>query len=271
MFNPYQPYLAKIKQIKQEAENIKIFKLELDNPTPLCFQPGQFIELSIPGFGEAPFFLCSSVNSKTLEVCVGKAGQVTTKLHSLKKGSKIGLRGPFGNGWPISRLKQEKKNLLIVVDGFGLTSLRTLLLTKNQFLDRNAKIQLFYGARKPQDFLFKQDYKKWQELGINLNLTIDNPSPGWKGCIGIVTNLFDTIEIVENALAFLCGPPIMYKFVLEKLKEHNFADKDIYLSLERRMQCGIGICQHCAVGSKYVCKDGPIFCYEEIKEIPEII
>jgi len=198
----------------------------------------------------------------------------------------VGIRGPYGNGWPSlaghhpAQLGGHfNKNLLIVVGGLGLIPLRTLLLDKDKYLPLKTKIQIFYGAKTPEEFLFKNDFDKWREQGIDLKLTIDKQCPGWDGCVGVVTKLFDEYPIVEDAQTFLCGPPIMYKFVLEKIKEKNaglapedaIKDEDIYVSLERRMHCGIGVCQHCAVGSFYTCKDGPVFRYSEIKDIPGAI
>jgi NAD(P)H-flavin reductase len=275
MFNPYQPKQAKIVQIKDEAPNIKLLRLKIAKR--FTYQPGQIIFVSYPGYGEAPFAPCGELGENYLEVCVRKVGKVTDKLHSLRAGDRVNFRGPFGNGaWPVAsaQVKSSKlkvKNYLIVVGGLGLIPLRTLLLDKNKFLGQDTKIQLFYGARTPQDFIFSQDLKKWREQGIKVHLTIDKADPGWQGCVGVVTVLFDKVQVVENAVAFLCGPSIMYRFVLEKLKVKGFADSDIYLSLERRMHCGVGVCQHCAIGTKYVCHQGPVFRYDETKNIAEAI
>ncbi|MFH0819539.1 MAG: FAD/NAD(P)-binding protein [bacterium] len=285
MFNPYQPKQAKIIKIRDEAPNIKLFRLK--PAAKFFYQPGQIIAVSYPGYGEAPFAPCGKLGENYLEVCVRKVGRLTEKLHSLKVGDLVNFRGPYGNGvWPVAnaQVKSSKlkisarggsalggKNYLIVVGGLGLVPLRTLLLDKNKFLGKNAKVQLLYGARTPQDFIFSQDLKKWRDQGIDVHLTIDKECPGWKECVGVVTVLFDKVKIVENALAYLCGPPIMYRFVLEKLKAKGLSDSDIYLSLERRMHCGVGVCQHCAIGTKYVCHQGPVFRYDEIKNIAEVI
>lgn len=270
MFNPYQTQTAEIISIKQQTDFVKLFKLKLKNQKIFKFTPGQMIVLSIPGFGEAPFALCNSPESKYLELSIRKVGRVTEKLHSLKIGEKVGLRGPYGQGWPVTKIKNQKlerKNLLLVAGGLGIIPLRPLILVKDKFWSINTKIQIFYGARTVKDFLFKNEFKRWCRNGIDLQLTVDKGSPNWKGQVGPVTTLFDKFLLDDKAIAFLCGPPIMYKFVLEKLKEYNFANEDIYLSLERRMHCGIGVCQHCVIGTKYVCKDGPVFRYSEIKDI----
>jgi NAD(P)H-flavin reductase len=296
--NPYQSQQVKILEIINEAPAIKRFKLEL--PKNFLFLPGQIIFASIPGFGEAPFAPCNPLTEKYLELCVRRAGKFTAVLHTLKIGDIIGIRGPYGQGWPFQtknkkletknigeqklapklsndlpagsrRFSPANPNLLIVIGGLGLVPLRTLIWGKNKFLPANAKIQIFYGAKTPPDFLFHKDFSEWQKQGIDLQLTIDRACYGWNGCIGLVTKLFDEHKIVENASAFLCGPPIMYKFVLQKLKEKKFPEKNIYMSLERRMHCGVGVCQHCAVGSFYACKNGPVFKYTNIKSIPGAI
>ncbi len=270
MFNPYQTQTAEIISIKQQADFVKLFKLKLKSQKTFKFTPGQMIVLSVPGFGEAPFALCNSPESEYLELSIRKVGRVTEKLHSLKIGEKVGLRGPYGQGWPVTKIKNkktERKNLLLVAGGLGIIPLRPLILAKNKPVSTNTKIQVFYGARTVKEFLFKNEFKIWQRNGIDLQLTVDKKSPDWKGQVGPVTTLFDKFSPGDKAIAFLCGPPIMYKFVLAKLKEYNFANEDIYLSLERRMHCGIGVCQHCAIGTKYVCKDGPVFRYSEIKDI----
>lgn len=301
MDNPYQTTSAKVIKITEQAPNIKLFRFDLDKK--LEFLPGQIIFLSIPGFGEAPFAPCNPPETDFLELCVRKIGKLTQIIHKLKIGDIMGIRGPHGNGWPfipekswnserkfaqktsknesslplkrrlsfasseLQRSGSATPNLLMIVGGLGLVPLRTLLWGKNRFLSPETKIQIFYGAKTPDDFLFKNDYDKWKEQGIDLQLTIDKECPGWNDCVGVVTALFDKHLISKNTTAFLCGPPIMYKFVLEKLKEKNISDENIYLSLERRMHCGIGICQHCAIGSFYTCKDGPVFQYTDIKNI----
>lgn len=304
MINPYDTKSAKIVKITDQTPDIKLFEfafnkmhfqLRLDED--ILYKPGQFVILSLPGFGEAPFAPCNDTQNKNIELCIRMAGRLTSKLHTLKAGDKVGIRGPYGVGWLFDRHCEEsreagrrgnpeqlplstgsplrlladrddnKKNLLIVVGGLGLIPLRTLILGKNYFLEKDAKVQIFYGVKHPSEMLFRNEYDDWRKNGINLQLTIDKVCEDWKGCVGLVTKLFDVASLVPNARAFICGPPVMYKFVLEKLKKHGFGDEDIYLSLERRMHCGAGVCQHCAVGPYYTCKDGPVFQYSRIKNI----
>jgi len=310
MLNNYQPQPIKLIKITPQATGIKLFRFEFldrDFGKNFKFSPGQFIQLSIPGFGEGPFAPCGDSNEKYIELCVRNAGRLTEKIHSLKIGGKAAIRGPYGNGWILpchceeSATKQSRnitainyssedngnnsrllrcpaaasaprndscrKNLLIIVGGLGLVPLRSLILGKEKFFGQDSKIQIFYGAKNPDEMLFRYEYNRWRENNIELRLTTDKECAGWAGCVGLVTTLFDKFPPAENSRAFVCGPPVMYKSAIAKLKEKNFADEDIFLSLERRMHCAVGVCQHCAVGPYYTCKDGPVFRYDKIKDI----
>jgi len=271
MNNPYESQSARISFISRQTDNIKLFRFELGKK--IKYQPGQFVELSLPGFGEAPFAPCGDAKENYIELCVRNAGKLTAKLHEMKVGDKVGLRGPFGNGvWPLNKYDFKKqKNLFIAVGGLGFVPLRTLILGKDDLLGSGTKVQIFYGAKSPDDMLFRHEYDRWKKQNIQLELTVDKECVGWKGCTGLVTTLFDKHEVVQNSVAFICGPPVMYRPILEKLQKLGFADEDIYLSLERRMHCGIGVCQHCAVGPYYTCKDGPVFSWAQLKTIPEAI
>lgn len=294
MLNPYLTIAAKILNIKQEAATARIFQIKPDKP--LKFQPGQFILISYPGFGEAAFAPCSSPNKPDeIELCIRQVGTLTEKLHQLKKGDKIGIRGPYGKGWPLFQQqatsnKGQGTNLLLVAGGMGLVPLRPVIL---QYLDLGNKktgasagappkqtefiperiperIQVFYGAKTPADLIFKNDFDTWQKAGIDLEVTIEQKLPNWFGHIGTITTLFDVVKLIKNAKCFMVGPPIMYQFVLPKLTAAGFKDEDIFVSLERRMHCGLGVCQHCAVGSYYVCLDGPVFCWADLKKLGEV-
>lgn len=276
MRNPYQPELAKITFISKQTNSIKLFRFEFIQKIPgwkFSFKPGQFVELSVPGFGESPFAPCNDPNDDCVELCVRAVGKLTNKLHQMKVGDTVSLRGPYGNGaWPLDKYDfKTQKNLFIAVGGLGLVPLRSLILGKNDFLGKDTKVQIFYGAKSPDEMLFRHEYEKWKERNVKIELTVDKECAGWKGCTGLVTTLFDKHEVLQNSVAFLVGPPVMYKPILAKLKKLGFADEDIYLSLERRMHCGIGVCQHCAVGTYYTCKDGPVFSYAKIKDIPGAI
>jgi len=263
MKNPYKIKLAKILKIEQQANGVKLYDLQLvgDNlQKKFIFKPGQIIMIGLPGFGEAPFAVCNNLNEKNFfQVCIFKVGKLTNQLDKLKVGDKVTFRGPYGNGWP--KIPKEK-NILVIAGGRGILPLRSLILDQK----RENKIQLFYGAKTLKDLLFKDELKQWKSL-VDVNITLDKGNPTWVGSTGVITVLFKKKKVIDNAVAFVCGPPSMYKFVLEKLKEKGFKDEDIYFSLERRMHCGVGVCEHCACGSFYTCKDGPIFQYSQIKNI----
>ncbi|MCX6740970.1 MAG: FAD/NAD(P)-binding protein [Candidatus Parcubacteria bacterium] len=272
MQNIYQPAWAKIKGIRNEAKNTKLFTLEfLDKKyaKDFVFTPGQIIEVGLPGFGEAPVAICSapSASACVFAVAVRKAGQLTEQLHQLKIGNKIMIRGPFGRGF----LDTPKNNVLLIAGGLGIIPLRSFILSQlNQKL--GDKITIFYGAKSPDEFLFKSEFTAWHQAGVKIYLTVDKSDKNWSGEVGPVTVLFDNLggekaTSPSKTLAILCGPSAMYDSVIARLGQSGFSEQNIYLSLERRMHCGVGICQHCAVGPKYVCKDGPVFPWSEIKNI----
>ncbi|MBU2036847.1 FAD/NAD(P)-binding protein [Patescibacteria group bacterium] len=276
MFNPYEHHQAKIIFISRQTDNIKLFRFEFTRPIPgwkFSYKPGQFVELSLPNFGESPFAPCGDARKNYLELCVRKTGKLTAQLHQMRIGDKVGLRGAYGNGvWPLAKYDfKTQKNLLIVAGGLGFVPLRSLILDKNNWLGQETKVQIFYGARQPNEMLFRHEYEQWKKQNIQVELTVDRECSGWKGNVGLVPTLFDKHEVWQNSIAFICGPPVMYRPILDKLKKLGFVDEDIYLSLERRMHCGFGVCQHCAVGSYYTCKDGPIFSWAQLKDIPGAI
>jgi len=266
--------MAEIVNIEDETPTIKTFALKLKDG-PMDFKPGQFIELTVFGAGEAPFAISSSPFEKEIiQVSVMQTfnpvslrkGRVTSALFTKKPGDLVGIRGPYGNGYPIEKCIGD---VTIVGGGIGASTLRSLIL----YLMREGKcrkITFFYGARTPADLVFKKDLEEWKKL-IDVHVTVDNPQDGWTGHVGVVTTLFDKVPLdFSRDIAFVCGPPIMIKFTVKKLLECGFTSDKIFVSLERFMQCGIGKCGHCNIGKYFVCKDGPIFSYEQIKDIPEI-
>lgn len=268
MQNPYQTYSVKILKVQDEALGSKLFNLSFPFRN-FKFQSGQFVQVSVPGFGEMPISICSDPSEKKyFQVCVRAVGAASEALNKFKAGERISVRGPYGHGFPIDLAK--KRNLLIIAGGCGIEPLRPLIFAALNNPKKFQKVQIFYGAKSKSDLLFVSEYAKWAK-NIDFQLTLDKAEPGelaGLSCgIGNVTVLFDCVKLLENSIAFLCGPPVMYKFVLEQLKKHGFKDEDIFLSLERRMHCAIGVCQHCAIGSKYVCKDGPVFSYAELKGV----
>lgn len=270
MINPYLPKLAKVLKIKQTSAETKLFVLQYVDKTKFEFSYGQFVQVGIFGFGEAPFSLCSATTQKeTFEILVRAIGDLTNKLHQLKTGELVTVRGPFGNGFPLDKFKN--KNILLVGGGCGFVPLRSFILDHlaGKFNPKN-KMQVFYGCQDEKNILFADEHARWKKV-IDLQIALLKPPAQWRGIRGVVTKIFEKVEVLDNALAVIVGPPVMYKFVIEELKKSGLTNSDIYLSLERRMYCGLGVCQHCAIGPYYVCKDGPVFSYEQLKTIREAI
>ncbi|RLF42285.1 MAG: hypothetical protein DRN18_02650 [Thermoplasmata archaeon] len=269
------PEFAVIRRVEALTESEKLFELEMINRERFDFQPGQFVEVSIFGVGEAPISISSPPSEDNrFELVVRRVGSVTGKLHSMREGDKIGIRGPLGRGFNVNEM--EGKDLLFVAGGIGIVPLRSLIkhvLSKDN-RSRFGKIFILYGSRTPKDVLFMNEINEWEkERDVEIKLSVDTCPEGmeWDGKIGVVTTLFSEIEIEDpkNTVATVVGPPVMYKFVLRCLKDIGIEDRDIFVSLERRMKCGIGKCGHCQINGVYVCKEGPVFRYSEIKDLPE--
>ena len=268
MENPYKPKEAVIEEIIEETPSIETFRLKPKEEFE--FKAGQFIELTVPGIGEAPFTPSSSPYIRhTFDVTVMEVGKVTGALHRMKKGEVVGIRGPYGYPYPLDKFFD--KEILIVGGGVGLAPLRSLLLALFHNIERLKKIVLKYGARTPSDIMYKKEIESWREhLKTEVVLTVDRGDPSWKGNVGLITSILGKAGVnVKNAISIVCGPPTMMKFVTMKLIDLGFKDSDIYLSMERNMSCGVGMCFHCRLGKYYVCKDGPVFTWEQVKDIPD--
>lgn len=267
MENLYQPIEALIEDVVTETPTIKTFLLHPKEP--IEFQTGQFVQLTVPGLGEAPFTPSSSPEQRDgMELTVMDVGMVTSALHRMKPNEMVGLRGPYGKGYPLEEF--EGKEILIVGGGVGLAPLRSLLLALFVNLDKYKKVLLRYGARTPQDLLYKKELKKWAKLKkVGVKITVDAGDKRWRGHVGLVTTILEKIPVkLKNSIAVVCGPPIMMKFVTLKLLDFGYKPKDIYLSMEKNMSCGIGKCGHCRIGEFYVCQDGPVFTYDKVKDVP---
>ncbi|QPM68949.1 FAD/NAD(P)-binding protein [Atribacter laminatus] len=270
--NIYLPRLFRIMEIIPETSDIKTFRLDLEGENS-SHLPGQFAELFVPGVGEAPISITSSPTQKgILEFSIKRTGLVTSAIHRLNSNDRLGIRGPYGNTFPISDLTGQ--NLLFIAGGIGLAPLRSLI---NYVLDtekRNQfkKVIILYGARSPQDLVFKWELKKWQMRDdITFLLTVDRGDDQWKSTVGLVPNVLKE-NIQVNPLewkSIICGPPIMIKFTIKALLEMGFQPPDIITTLEMRMKCGLGKCGRCNIGPYYVCKDGPVFTYQQLQNIPE--
>ena len=281
MANPYLPKPVTIEMvtIENEARDLKTFRLAFcngDDKKDFKHECGQFAMLSIPGAGESPLGIASSpMDEEYLEFTVKcySTGVVTTALHNLEEGTRIGVRGPYGNSFPLKEM--EGKNVLIVGGGFAFTTLRStiryMLDEKNRTRFKN--ITVIYGARNPGELIYKPELKEWEERdGIEMYVTVDRGDENWKGREGFVPAVLrEVAPSSENAIVLVCGPPIMLKFTMLPLLDLGFSPDRIITSLERRMSCGIGKCGRCNVGTMYVCKDGPVLNFKQIQELPEEI
>ncbi len=270
--NPYLPDMATVVEVIQETPNIKSFRLVLNDEEKMrafSFQPGQVGQLSVFGAGESTFVINSSpTRMDYLQFSVMRVGEVTSRLHQLRPGDQVGVRAPLGKPFPVEDMKG--KNIVFIGGGIGMAPLRTLftymLDNRSDFKD----ITLLYGARSPVDLTYQAELPEWLEReDVNTVLCVDNEYPGWEHRVGLIPNvLLEMNPSPENTVAITCGPPIMIKFTLQALKKLGFADEQIITTLEKRMKCGVGICGRCNIGTKYVCLDGPVFTYAQLKELP---
>jgi sulfite reductase subunit B len=271
------PRGATLKRKEKLTAMEMLFEIELDDKKPLGHKPGQFVEVSIFGIGEAPISVSSAPSkSSSFEIVVRKVGNVTSKLFAMSVGDKLGIRGPFGNGFNVKEL--EKKHLLFTSGGLGIVPMRSLI---NHVLDKNNRkkfkdITILYGSKCPDEILFTDEIEEWKKVDdVQCELTVDQcvDAECWTGCVGLITTLFPKIKLdkydSENTIAVVIGPPVMYKFVIQCLLTLGIPEGNIFVSLERRMKCGVGKCGHCQINGVYVCKEGPVFNYSQIKHLPE--
>jgi NAD(P)H-flavin reductase len=266
-----------VKRTQVETADRMLRTLELgflkeEDEKAFRFVPGQFCELSLFGKGEAPFGIASSPTEKgSLKFTINKAGIVTTALHQIEEGEEIGIRGPLGNGYPIELF--EGKNVLVIGGGFAFTTLRSLIiyLLQKEKRSKVKEITVIYGARLPGLLLYKEELGEWSRRNdMKLVVTVDQGDQNWKGKVGLVPNILEEVgPSSDNTVAVICGPPIMIKFTFPKLVTLKFPNERIYTSLEKRMKCGIGKCGRCNIGHLYVCKDGPVFSYEQLGKLPK--
>ncbi|MEW5784173.1 MAG: FAD/NAD(P)-binding protein [Bacillota bacterium] len=268
--NPLLPYQVRLLDLITETPDIKTLRVAGGNGVPFDFRPGQCAMLSLPPVGEALFSITSSPTcTDCLEFSIKQVGSVSSALHALSPGSELGLRGPYGNGFPVEDLKG--KDLLFIGGGIGLAPLRSLI---NYCLAHRAdygKVDIVYGARSPADLIQRVEInERWPaEPDAAVHLTVDAESPGWHGHVGFVPAYVSELAIApENRVAVTCGPPVMIKFVLKALEELGFTPEQVITTLEMRMKCGVGKCGRCNIGSVYVCKDGPVFTLAQLKNLP---
>lgn len=276
MPNPYLPYPVRLTDVFSETEDgtLRTFSFEFENPahrTAFTWTAGQFAQISVPGAGECPIGIASSpTETGPVRFTVSRAGVVTTRLHELSPGALLGLRGPLGNGYPFEAC--EGRDMLLVAGGYAVTTLRAALvwLLAPENRRRYGRIVFVYGARTPGMLLYRDELAAWQKRAdVDCRITIDREQPGWSGLTGFVPAVVEALAPSPvNAAAFVCGPPPMIRFTRPVLDRLGWRPEDIYLSLENRMKCGIGICGRCNVGPEYVCRDGPVFSCARLAELP---
>jgi len=270
VINPYAPESAALEDVIVETPTIRTFVIRPEKPMP--FRAGQFVQLTLPGVGEAPFTPSSSPSEpERLEVTVLRTGRVTDALHELKPGATLGIRGPYGKGYPVEKF--QGKEILVVGGGVGLAPLRSLLYVLFQNTSAYKRICIKYGARNPAELLYRRQYDQWNALpGVDMEVTVDVASDGWTGNVGVVTTLLEKPDFdVANGYVVSCGPGIMLRFVTLRCLDIGYRPSQIYLSMNRRMSCGVGRCGRCNIGPYYLCKDGPDMCYEKIKDYPDAL
>ena len=266
------PKLGIITDIRIDTPDVKTFRvLTHDGKKPFIHRPGQCAMLSIPGVGEAMFSITSSpTNEEYMEFSIKRCGCFTEVLHSVEVGQEVTIRGPYGNEFPVDT-EFAGKDLLFIAGGIALAPLRSVINYVRHFKDRYGKIDIVYGARSKEDLVdYNEIVEEWMhDEGVQVHLTIDREQPGWDGHVGFVPNFVKELGFTTDKTVILCGPPIMIKFTLAGLMEMGFSKEQIYTTLEMRMKCGIGKCGRCNVGSKFICKDGPVFRFDELDALPD--
>lgn len=271
MKNQYQPKGAVVRKVVKETDDINTYHLafkEKKDREDFWFEAGQFVQVGLPGKGEAPISLSSSPHLKShFEITVREAGKLTRALANSKKGDEVFIRGPYGKGWPKPGLDDH---LVLVAGGIGLPAVKPLLDDFCQGYLKVRSLQTFYGTTHFDKLVCMRYYDLWRRES-EVHITLDNQDPRWKEDVGLITELISKADIKKRSKVFIIGPPVMYRFVIKEFIEKGILERDIFMSLERRMHCGVGVCQHCACGDKFACQDGPVFRYDRVKDIPGII
>lgn len=270
--SPYLPRWAEILRIDDLTETEKLFDMHLLSGEPLGHNPGQFVELSVMGIGEAPISVSSAPRqTNSFELAIRKVGNLTNAVHRLSVGDTVGIRGPFGTSFPVEETKG--KDILFVAGGIGLVPLRSFIHFALEHREDYGELTVLFGARNPSERLFLDELDQWGKRKDVRHLdTVDRPDAEWKGHVGVITTLFPKINIdPSNTYCIIVGPPVMYRFAILEAKAKGIPDTQIFLSLERRMKCGLGKCGHCQINHIYVCQDGPVFRYTDIFDLEEAL
>ncbi|HVP12428.1 MAG TPA: FAD/NAD(P)-binding protein [Phycisphaerae bacterium] len=269
----YIPSPAKIVRIQKMTEMEKLYDIQFRDGRQLGHAPGQFVQVSVLGIGECPISICSSPTRPDMfQLCIRKAGNVTSYLQSLEEGATVGIRGPLGHGFDVSEL--HGKDILIVAGGLGLAPVRSLIHYILDERPRFGQFHLLYGAKEPKELLFLDELPGWRDNpDVNFQVTVDRPDEQWRGKSGVVTTLFKELPKLNPAetMVVVVGPPVMFKFVVLEVLARRIPQHHIYCSLERRMKCGIGKCGHCQANNVYVCMEGPVFKYGQLKAMREAL
>ena len=270
MENIYMPELASVLDIEAETHSIKTLTISFQDQRPFAATPGQFVEFTLFGYGEFPVSIAGVFGSRReqFKTTIQSRGKVTREIDRLAIGSTVGIRGPLGHGYPLEAM--TGRDVLIATGGIGLAAVRYLLDYLIEKREQYGALKLLHGARTPADLIYKDTYlfdrKKANNRGLEVTVTVEQPNGGWKGHIGLVTELLDSTEIEKNkAVAVVCGPDVMMRRAAAALAQMGIQENRIFLSMERRMQCGIGMCGHCMVGQERVCLDGPVMPYGTVK------
>jgi NAD(P)H-flavin reductase len=265
---PMQPFWAEIQEIKPEAPGVGTYWLRFLDATlqvSYRFLPGQFNMLGIPGLGESAISISSSPESTDrVGHTIRFVGNVTHAISRLKVGDVVGVRGPFGTAWPLENLKGQ--DLVLAAGGIGLPPLRSALYSILSHRQDYGRVVVLYGARTPQDLQFTREYKDWEKAGVELMVTVDRADDTWSGQVGVVPILFYRLKMNPTKTAILaCGPEIMIRFVIYEALARRIPAEKIFVSMERNMKCGLGFCGHCQLGPYFICKDGPVFSFDQIQ------
>lgn len=270
----YEPEPATLVGRESFTDIDAVFEFELEERSELGHLPGQFVQLFLPGVGEAPFSVSSSPTKRgPFELCIRSVGKVTEAIHQLDVGETVGIRGPFGQTCDIEGFRDN--DVVFIAGGIGLAPLRSMIDYAIDHRDLFEDVTVLYGCKEPAEILFPADVRAWEAAdAIDFRTTVDEVPEGqeWDGNVGVITTLLPDLEIdPENTYTVVCGPPVMFQYVKQELEEKAIPHDHIYLSLERRMHCGVGLCGHCQINDLYVCQDGPVFNYEVIKDRPEAL
>jgi NAD(P)H-flavin reductase len=267
--NPMLPWPFQIRRVKYETEDTFTVELQpLGDLEEFTFLPGQFNMIYVFGVGEIPISISGDpANPRTLVHSTRAVGAVTKAMDKMRRGDILGIRGPYGTPWPID--KAEGKDVVFVAGGIGLAPLRPALYEVVAHRERYGKVVLLYGTRTPTDVLFRQELEHWRaRFDLEIYVTVDRAMSGWRGNVGVVTNLISRAPFdPSNTMAFVCGPEVMMRFTTMELHKRGVDNEHIFVSMERNMKCAIGMCGHCQFGSVFVCKDGPVFRYSQIKDM----